>query len=236
MRPLIRLLKVALFIFTLPAAVALAFWLGLVPVRFIPFAPLDLTRSDQWFVDLRLAALKLDRSLCTSVLAEPIITASPVPNQPFDKGCGWNNAVSISQTAGAKFQVGTISCPMAGALALWFEHEVQTAAQEVLGARVASVRHMGTYSCRNIVGLKGLKPFRSQHASANAIDIAAFTLTDGRTVSVEKHWKATGVESSFLHRIHQGACRYFRVAVGPDFNAAHFDHFHLDRGAFKSCR
>ena len=27
-----------------------------------------------------------------------------------------------------------------------------------------------------------------------------------------------------------------RVAVGPDYNAAHWNHFHLDRGMFTRCQ
>jgi hypothetical protein len=95
---------------------------------------------------------------------------------------------------------------------------------------------MGSYACRNIVGAKALKSFRSQHASANAIDIAAFTLEDGRTLALLRNWKGDSAEARFMKRIHARACRYFRVALGPDFNAAHASHFHFDRGLFKACR
>jgi hypothetical protein len=81
-----------------------------------------------------------------------------------------------------------------------------------------------------------LRAFRSQHARANAIDVASFTLADGRTISVAKHWKSDGAEKRFLHAIHARACDYFRVALGPDYNAAHHNHFHFDRGAFRTCR
>jgi hypothetical protein len=32
------------------------------------------------------------------------------------------------------------------------------------------------------------------------------------------------------------AFKYFRVAIGPNFNAAHWNHIHLDRGVFIGCR
>lgn len=217
-------------------AAALAFWLGLVPQRYSPFAPLDLKQKDAWFLDFRMAALKADPQLCEAVLKEPLITASAVGDRPLSKGCGWRNAVRISAAGGAQLAVGTISCPMAGALAMWLEHEVQPAAQDLLSSKVVSIRHLGGYACRNIVGARGLRPFRSQHATANAIDVSAFVLADGRSITLARHWHQDGPEAHFLKRIHKGACRFFRVAIGPNFNAAHADHFHLDRGAFKSCR
>ena len=64
----------------------------------------------------------------------------------------------------------------------------------------------------------------------SADDITVRTLADGRHVSVLQHWSGRGPEARFLKEIHAAACRYFRVAIGPDFNAAHKDHFHYDRG------
>ena len=119
---------------------------------------------------------------------------------------------------------------------MWLAHAVQPAAATYLNSNVKSIQHMGVYACRNIVGKTGVLKFRSQHAHANAIDVSAFVLADGRTISVAKHWRENGAEAKFLHNVHDAACRYFRVALGPDYNTAHSNHFHLDRGAYKSCR
>ncbi|MEZ5898841.1 MAG: extensin family protein [Hyphomicrobiaceae bacterium] len=216
--------------------IAAAFWLGIVPQRFSPFAPLDLSEPAPWFLDLRLAALKSEKTLCQAVLKEPFIAASHVPDQPYENGCGWRNAVRLSQVGGAHLSAGQLSCPMAAALAMWITHEVQPAAEATFGAKVVAIRHMGTYACRNIVGSRTLKPFRSQHATANAIDISGFILADGRKISVLNHWNGEGANTRFLKSIKEASCRYFRVSIGPDFNDAHANHFHFDRGAFKSCR
>ena len=64
----------------------------------------------------------------------------------------------------------------------------------------------------------------------------ASTLADGRTVGVRSHWQSEGPEGRFLREAHARACPYFRAALGPDYNAAHRDHFHLDRGPFSRCR
>jgi hypothetical protein len=129
-----------------------------------------------------------------------------------------------------------MTCELAAAATMWMAHAVQPAAAEFLHSDVRSVKHMGVYACRNIAGNKALAAFRSQHALANAIDVESFTLADGRVISIAKYWKGDGAESKFLHAIHDAACRYFRVALGPDYNASHSNHFHLDRGVFKSCR
>lgn len=213
-----------------------AFWFGLVPQRFSPFSPLSLAEPKPWFLDFRLAALRRDRVLCAAVLSTPHIDATPITDLARRDGCGWRNAVRVSSVAGAELPVGQITCEAAAALALWLEHEVQPLAEAVLGARIARVQQMGSYACRNIIGSRAWRNMRSQHAIANAIDIGGFELDDGRTVSVLKHWNSTGSESDFLKQAHRRACRYFRVALSPDFNAAHRNHFHLDRGPLWTCR
>ena len=77
---------------------------------------------------------------------------------------------------------------------------------------------------------------RSQHALANAVDIGGFRLENGLEINVARDWKGDDREARFLRAVHERACRYFRVAIGPDFNAAHWNHFHYDRGVMKTCR
>ncbi len=185
---------------------------------------------------MRLAALKGDASLCQAVLKTPLVEASAIPDEPIINGCGWKNAVRLSNAGGTRLSADKVTCEMAAALTMWLEHEVQAAAERNFSERVTSVKHMGTYACRNIAGSKFWKGFRSQHATASAIDIESFTLSGGRAISVLRNWKGDTPEARFLHEIHSRACRYFRVAIGPDFNAAHANHFHFDRGALKSCR
>lgn len=213
-----------------------AFWFGLVPQRLSPFPPLVLSEPHPWFVDLRIAALRRDRALCAAVLTEPQISARPIDDNPIRNGCGWENAVRISSAGGAELPVGAVSCEMAAALALWVEHDIQPLAQRLLGARVTRIAHMGGYACRNIIGSKALKAFRSQHATANAVDIAGFDLANGQRIRIARDWDGGGAKSQFLQEAHRSACHYFRIALSPNYNAAHHDHFHLDRGPFMRCR
>jgi hypothetical protein len=212
-----------------------AFWLGLVPQRWSPFPPLALSQPANWFLDPRLAALRFDKSLCRAVLTPPHIEASLIEDQPIKDGCGWTNAVRVKTVGGARINIDKISCEMAAGLALWVAHDVQPAAMKHFGKKVASVRNFGTFSCRNIIGSPTWKGVRSQHATANAMDISGFVLEDGTEISLIKNWKAPEKHAAFLRDVHQGSCRLFRASLSPEYNDAHKDHFHFDRGPLWTC-
>jgi hypothetical protein len=82
-----------------------------------------------------------------------------------------------------------INCRMMAALFRWNKSTLQPAARSSLGSSVTRIVGASGYSCRNVYNL----PDRnlSQHAFANAIDIAAFELKDGRKVSVLNGWGPT---------------------------------------------
>ena len=225
-----------LLVLILALAAFAVFWLGVVPARYNPLRTLDISDPSGILRDFRLAALKNDPDTCKAVLKKPHIEAEPIPDQPLKSGCGWTNSFRLSSAGGAKVYADKISCQTAAALAMWLTHAIQPLAEQELGTRVTSVQTMGTYSCRNIVGNVFWKDVRSEHASANAIDIGGFTLADGRQINVQKHWAGSGPEAKFLKEAHRRACRYFRVSLGPEFNVAHKDHFHFDRGLLWTCK
>jgi hypothetical protein len=218
------------------AGIGLAFRQGLVPPLLNPLPVIDLAEGRPWLLDWRLASIRHYASVCARTLKAPHIDAQQIADGPMQGGCGWANAVRLASAGGVRAPYDKLSCEMAAAVALWLEHEVQPLATEILGQRVASVRSLGSYACRNIRGNPFWGHRRSEHATANAADIAGFTLADGRSISVRSHWKSDGAEGRFLRQAHARACPYFRAALGPDYNAAHRDHFHLDRGPFSRCR
>jgi hypothetical protein len=218
------------------AGTALAFRQGLVPPLLNPLPVIDLAVGRPWLIDWRLAGIKRYPSVCARTLKAPHIDAQQIDDGRVEDGCGWANAVRLASAGGVRASYDKLTCEMAVAVALWLEHEVQPLATELLGQRVASIRSLGSYACRNIRGNLRWVHRRSEHAIANAADIAGFTLADGRSVSVRSHWRSEGAEGRFLRQVHARACPYFRAALGPDYNAAHRDHFHLDRGLFSRCR
>jgi hypothetical protein len=216
--------------------VALAFRQGLVPPLLDPLPTIDLAQRETWLIDWRLAAIRHYPSMCARTLKAPHIEAHQIADSPVRNGCGWSNAVRLVSAGGVHASFDKVSCEMAVALALWLEHEVQPLALEVFGERVTAIRSFGSYSCRNVVGDGHWSHRRSEHAVANAVDIAGFILADGRQIGVRSHWKSEGAEGRFLRAAHARACPYFRAALSPDFNDAHRDHLHLDRGPFSRCR
>ena len=198
--------------------------------------PIDLGQPLVHLTDWRLRALQSDRALCRVVLKPPYAEAVETPDADDGNGCGWRNGVRLSSLIGTRIVVDKVTCELTAAMALWIAHDVQPAATAIFGERVASIRHLGGYACRNIRGSPAHAHVVSEHARANALDIAAFQLASGRQVSVLKHWGREGAEGRFLAEVHSRACRYFRVAIGPAYNAAHRDHFHYDRGHYSACR
>lgn len=132
-----------------------------------------------------------------------------------------------------------MACPIAASLALWEWRVVQPAALKHFGQPVARIDHFGSYSCRRMYGRKDAG--WSEHATADAIDIAGFRLADGTRITVARDWQAKNAKAAFLRDVRDGACRLFATTLSPDYNAAHADHFHLDqaeRGAmgWRGCR
>jgi hypothetical protein len=236
MRRALRLFFNIILIAVLAGAIAAAFWLGIVPQRYSPFPPITLDEAPGIFLDAQLATLRREPEICRAALKAPYILATQVADNPFKNGCGWRNSVRVQGAAGIDLSVEPLTCEMAAALALWINYSMQPAAEEILGSRVKRIRDMGTYDCRNIIGNKLWRSMRSEHAKANAIDIAGFVLEDGREISVAKDWKGEGPQAKFLKEVHRRSCRFFRVALSPDFNAAHHDHFHFDRGLLWRCK
>jgi hypothetical protein len=84
-----------------------------------------------------------------------------------------------------------LNCAMVAGLHAWVEKTLQPAAQELLGSPIVRIRSVSGYSCRNRVGTAFHADRLSEHALANAIDIAAFVTADGRTVDVLNQWGPT---------------------------------------------
>lgn len=213
-----------------------AFWFGQVPNSLSPFPAISMQKRGQWFIDPRLTVLRNDPALCKRVLTGAHIQAAPTPSQPIKNGCGWVNAFRVSQVGGAAIGVKNLTCEMTAALSLWVLDVVQPAAQKYFGTNLKSLQNFGTYSCRNIIGNAMWRGARSQHATANAIDISSFRLGNGTDISLLRHWNDKGPKGQFLRHIHRKSCRYFRVSLGPNFNPSHKDHFHFDRGPLWSCK
>lgn len=219
------------------AVLAPLVWQGVIvlPEAYDPWAPLRIAAEPGLLTRHKLRRLEDDGVLCRLVLHGAEQPFTPVPDRTTGEGCGFTDAVRVERT-GVSFGRGfTATCALAAAWLLFERHALQPAAQARFGSRVVRVTQLGTYSCRNLYGRAEGR--RSEHATGNAIDIAAFTLADGTRIALPEDWESTDPrKAAFLRDVRDGACRFFDVVLGPDYNAAHRDHFHLDMGRFRACR
>jgi hypothetical protein len=103
---------------------------------------------------------------------------------------------------------------------------VQPSAMRWFGARVVEIKQISAYSCRGMNG--NSRAHISEHAFGNALDIAAFTLADGRRITVKDGWKGMPEEQGFLRDVQGAACQQFNTVLAPGSNVYHYDHIHVD--------
>lgn len=220
-------------------AAGLALWQGhgrwwQLPDRHNPWAPLAWDEGPGWLTRHKLRRLAADPAACLTFLRSTPWQFEPQPDRVTGPGCGLNNVVRVRRT---QLQVGDsflLSCPAAASLALWERHVLQPAAQATLGEPVSRLLHFGSYACRNVYGRA--QGARSQHATADALDVSGFVLLGGRRITVAGDWAGDDEASRFLRQVHDGACGLFDGVLGPGYNRAHADHLHLDRGPYRLCR
>ncbi|MGE0845471.1 MAG: extensin family protein [Flavobacteriaceae bacterium] len=163
-----------------------------------------------------------------------VATAYAMPKEPVDGPgiCGIRRPFALSGLAHGRVEVkpsATINCQMVAALERWIDKVVQPAAFIRFGQRVVSIKNIASYGCRTRNSRAGAKI--SEHAFGNALDVAAFTLSGGREISVKDDWDSffgLSRSSGFLHAVHSGSCDIFATVIGPDGDSYHQDHFHLD--------
>jgi len=163
---------------------------------------------------------------------------SPLPDRYYGAGCSTVNTVQLSAVKGDHSQfgvnnLGPVGCDTANTFAAWARFGVDRAARQILGSPLLRIETMGSYSCRNVAG----STRRSAHSTAAAIDVSAFVLADGRRIIVQRDWdNGTLAEREFLRIVHRSACKRFGTVLGPDYNQAHSDHFHLESDGSQFCR
>ena len=147
----------------------------------------------------------------TCTVEEPLYLASPV--------LGANYRYMDAASPARMF----MACPLALAL-----HDLGEVLAE---SGILEVIHMGVHNCRAMRDSDNL----SQHALAQAIDFGAFVAGDGTVYSVEHDWESLRGETetekgawlqAIAHRMYDD--RIFNIILTPDYNAIHYNHFHVD--------
>jgi hypothetical protein len=197
------------------------------------YAPFDLREPPNWLTNVQLYYLRANSEKCFATLARSEVAFSRQQYPMNDRGCGFDDGVLLTKQSVSYGGGVLLRCAAAASLVLWERHVLQQEAERVMGKKVSAIRSFGTFSCRNVNHQKQGR--LSQHATANALDIASFTFEDGSTASVLKDW-GKGERGQFLRGVRDGACRFFGGVLSPDYNAAHANHFHFDMGWWKICR
>jgi hypothetical protein len=172
---------------------------------------------------------------CYARLGAAGVEFRPLRDQTFGGGCSALGAVQLIDIGTPVTNLGAMTCPLAEAFASWVREAVQPAARAWLGSQVVRIESFGTYNCRPLNGQAGAR--LSEHGKANAVDVGAFLLADGRRITVAAGWNGEDEDvRRFLRAIHDSGCRRFSVGLGPDANAFHRDHLHFDLGPGPYCR
>jgi len=183
------------------------------------------------------APARVYQAACPALLSGRVV-GEMLP--PVAEGiCGERSPLSISAVNLGGRQVTlsspvTTNCAMAGAFADWVG-EVDAYAEAALDSPLATVSTGTSLMCRNRNG--AAEGPVSEHGFANALDIAGFTLADGRSIAVADDWlPAAAAGGRLLRQAHGAACGRFTTVLGPEADAAHADHLHLDLGCHgRSC-
>ena len=182
----------------------------------LPWTPLDLSRPVGAFTGRKLAALHGEGPRCRALLARARVRYSALAPLRAGPHCGYDDAVRFSPDGARSIAfvpagVG-MACPVAAAISVWEWNVVQPAALARFGARVTRIDHFGSYNCRRIAGRETAG--WSEHAHADAIDIAGFRLADGtRTLDLGRRsvrrarWRLPPVRDHAVARLQCGASR-----------------------------
>ena len=243
MRGVRRAITAALIFIVLVSALLLGLAMLRGRPQDLPWTRLDLGEPIGMFTGRKLAGLTDDYAQCRALLRAAGVRYTMLPTVRSGQQCGYADGVRFGEGGPQQIDFAPaklgVSCPVAAALAMWEWNVVQPAAQKHFGARVTRIEHLGSYSCRRIYGRSAGD--WSEHATADAVDIAAFRLSNGERVSVLDDWDGSGEKSAFLKEIRTGGCRLFSTVLSPDYNAAHRDHLHLDQAergemGWRACR
>lgn len=164
-----------------------------------------------------------------------VFRALPDRAKPDHNGCGIPHGVIVTKGPTGITYAGPLMIDCSLALALpAVEKVIQEEAVKHLGEPITRITTLGSYSCRSV---RGWRERISQHGLGNAMDMAAFSTKRGDKASVQRDYQI-GVEEpekprgKFLRAIYGRLWREGGVTrvLGPEWDAAHRDHFHLDRG------
>jgi hypothetical protein len=166
-------------------------------------------------------------SACRLALTEEIAIAPSIPDIHGPGGCGGEDLVRLEAVVlPDKHRVSLkpaaiLRCPMASAIADWIRTDIAPLSKN-LGSVISDLDNFDSFECRGRNRVAGAQ--LSEHGRANALDVRAFNLANGQSISLTDRTVPRDLRESVLH----SACARFTTVLGPGADAYHEDHIHLD--------
>lgn len=204
------------------------------PSYYNPFVPLNLDDPPGKITQYKLR--RLTPEACASLLSQAnqkqLIQTQTLADSAGD--CPLTDVVRVRNFGPVTLSRSFIaSCPLALSSALFVHQQARPLTQTLMGSELARIEHVGSFACRNIYHRPDAR--RSEHASADALDISAFQLANGQRVTVLRGWREEKTYP-WLRALLSASCDYYGNGLGPEYNAAHANHFHLGMRGFGLCR
>ncbi|KPU06563.1 extensin [Enterobacter cloacae subsp. cloacae] len=224
--------KTLLIVFILVAVATVGYrWL---PSHYNPFTPLSLDDPPGPITQYKLR--RLTPEACASLLSQAnqkaLIRTQPVADSAG--ACPLHNVVRVRDFGPVSLNSSFLaSCPLALSSALFVSQQARPLTKTWTGSELVRIEHLGSYACRNIYHRPDAR--RSEHATAEALDISAFRLANGEQVTILHGWRSTKTQP-WLQALLTASCGYYGNGLGPEYNAAHANHFHLGMRGFGLCR
>lgn len=204
------------------------------PSYYNPLAPLELSDPPNWLTQFKLKRLTPARcqTLLQQANEQKLITSQPVADSAGE--CPLTDVVRVRDFGVVKLSSSFLaSCSLALRSALYVGQQAAPLTERLMMSQLTRIEHLGSYACRNIYHRPDAR--RSEHASAQALDISGFILADGRHITVLRGWKQEE-SAMWLRALLSASCQYYGNGLGPDYNAAHANHFHLGIRGIGLCR
>ena len=224
--------KTLLIVFILVAVATVGYrWL---PSHYNPFTPLSLDDPPGPITQYKLR--RLTPEACASLLSQAnqkaLIRTQPVADSAG--ACPLHNVVRVRDFGPVSLNSSFLaSCPLALSSALFVSQQARPLTKTWTGSELVRIEHLGSYACRNLYHRPDAR--RSEHATAEALDISAFRLANGERVTILHGWRSTKTQP-WLQALLTASCGYYGNGLGPEYNAAHANHFHLGMRGFGLCR
>jgi hypothetical protein len=178
-------------------------------------------------------------SACRLALTDEIAIAPSIPDIHGANGCGGQDLVRLEAVVLPDKHLVSIKpaailrCPMASAIADWIRADIAPLAAN-LGSVISDLDSFDSFECRGRNRVIGAR--LSEHGRANALDLRALKLANGRSISLTDRAVSRELRESVLHSV----CARFSTVLGPGSDWYHEDHIHLDlmerRNNYRICQ